>query len=264
MPESEDDYDGKITGYPLLDGMIFGNGVPKNKTTVLIRAAELPDPLIEKIRKEFEEAGFQTGVSILPNAMTKAEDLRISIIGPSPIFTNRMLPRFSERRIDPQKVPIEFIVGFFFVSTYVKLKGLDMRPNLEKDSLRIATKLPKEIVIEMLSMLGVEEYIEIGDNIYLELGMFNKIQPFEEIYREYKEEAEEFASYLPSKEDMLAAKIDEIMGNMHTNEIKVPTEIADENIKQFITFCTECNKMTVHMQETKGNITNTWCTQCRD
>jgi len=263
MSESEEEYEGKITGYPLLDGMLFGNGVPKNRSSVLIRASELPSSIVEKIQQEFEVAGFQTGVVEIPNAMTKQMDLRITVMGPSPIFTNKSLPRLSERRIDPQNVPIEFIVGFFFVSTDVKIKGFATRPNLEKDSLRITTKLPKETVIEMLSILGVEEYLEIGANIYLEVGMFDKIQPFEEIYSEYKKETKAFASYLPSKEDVLAAKIDEIMGEMEGQAVEEPTKDIDENSISFMTFCLHCNKVTVHRQETKGGITQTWCTECK-
>lgn len=264
MPESEDEYEGKITGYPLLDGMIFGNGVPKNRTRVLIRAAELPSSIVEKIQQEFEDAGFQTGVVEIPNAMTKQMDLRISVIGPSQIFTNKSLPRLSERRIDPQNVPIEFIVGFFFVSTDVKIKGYATRPILEKDALRITTKLPKETVIEMLSILGVEEYLEIGNNIYLEVGMFDKIQPFEELYNEYKDEVKEFESSQPSREDLLGETINDILRDLHFNEIKEPEpmDVSDEHIEQFLTFCTVCRKMTMHKQESKGDVTQTWCTRC--
>jgi hypothetical protein len=264
MPESEEDYDGKITGYPLLDGMLFGNGVPRNRTSVLIRASELPSSLVEKIQQRFEEAGFQAGVAEIINSMTKQMDLRICVTGPSPIFSKTSLPRLSERRIDPQNVPIEFIVGFFFVSTDVKLKEFHARPHLDGDSLRITTKLPKEVVIEMLSILGVEEYLEIGNNIYLEVGMFDKIQPFEELYNEYKKESKSFASYLPSKEDVLAAKIDELMGEMDGQTVEEPVKDFDEHSITFMTFCSSCNKMTLHRQETEGGITQTWCTECKD
>jgi hypothetical protein len=265
MPESEEDYEGKITGYPLLDGMLFGNGVPKTKTSVLIRAAELPSSIVDKIQAEFDEAGFQTGVVELPNALTKDIDLRIFVSGPSPIFTQKVLPRISERRIDPQNVPIEFIVGFFFVSTDVKLKELaKTRPNFDKDALRITTKLPKEVVVEMLSMLGIEEYYEIGNNIYLEEGMFERIQPFEEIYSEYKKESKAFASYVGTKEDMLAAKIDELMGEMDGQIVEQDGQEKkfDEQLVQFFSFCTKCKKITLHgKKQTPGAIA--WCMECK-
>lgn len=208
MYSSNEDYLWKFTGYPWLDGIIFAAASPKNSYSVRINVSCLPAVIVEKIEDAFNEIGFEAGCIEVPNAITKNIDLRIEVIGPSPLFNT--VPRFRERRLDLDNIPKEFIKGLFTVSIKVKMGKYSNKPNFKGDGIMIRSSLPEEDILQLLAILGIEEYRIFIHHIYLDRDIFEDKEPFEEIYQEFVKEDKDFSSYHPSKEHILDRRIKEL------------------------------------------------------
>jgi hypothetical protein len=256
MKFDNEEYAWRFTGYPWLDGIIFGGGSPKTAMSITIKINELPYSMSEKIKNEFISIGYQADYIEFPNAMTKEMDLRLCVAGPSPIF--KILPRFKERRLDMEHTQIEFIQGYFTVCCAAKLEKYS-RLKTYSDGLMIKTGLPHEDVLQLLNILGVEEYKELGKNLYLERESFKGIAPFEEIFNEAKLEDDGFSSYMPGREDNLAEAIDGLINEMDNGN---PIGIDHCEIESFKETCPICDKLTMHKKETKNGETRTWCVEC--
>jgi len=257
MTFSEQDYAWRFTGYPWLDGTIFGAGVPRSKNAILIQVSELPFNIAEKIKNGYNEIGYQADYVEMPNAIKKETDLRLHVCGPSPIFN--ILPRFKERRLDLDNTPLEFIKGYFTVSCHVKLKKYMMvRFKDFKEGIYIHTFLPNEDTLQLLSVLGVEEYEIMNKKVFVPKEVFGDIEPFAEVFKECKIEDDGFTSYLPSRDDELGERMDIMIDEMERGG---KLGIDQCEIETFKAWCVNCNRTTAHKKELKdeGKI---WCAVC--
>jgi len=209
MPDEENNYAWKFTGYPYLDGIIFGSGVPRNKQCVLINVSYCPFSIVEEIEKKFDEIGYDAGCQEVPNNMTKETDLRIFATGPYPIYTTKTLPRFRERRLIIDETPIDFLYGMFTVSSKVKLAKYSKKPNFQKDAILIRSALPIEDILQLLLRIDIEEYRIFANHVLLERDIFLGKKPFENIYQEYLKEDKIFGVDL-TKEEIMATRMKEM------------------------------------------------------
>jgi hypothetical protein len=213
MSEEEIDYAWKFTGYPYLDGIIFGAGVPRNKNCVLINLSYCSFTIIEEIENKFNEIGYDAGCQEVPNGMTKETDLRLFATGPHPIYTTKSLPRFRERRLIIDETPIDFLYGFFTVSSKVKLVKYTNKKNYTKDSIMIRSALPIEDILQLLHRLEVSEYRMFSNHVLLERDMFLEKKPFEKIYQEFLKEDKLFGVDM-TKSEIMVARMEEMEKDM--------------------------------------------------
>jgi hypothetical protein len=193
----------------------------------------------------------------MPNAIKKETDLRLHVCGPSPIFN--ILPRFRERRLDLDNTPLDFIKGYFTVSCHVKLKKYMMvRFKDFKEGIYIHTFLPNEDTLQLLSVLGVEEYEIMNKKIFVPKEVFGDIEPFAEVFKECKIEDDGFTSYLPSRDDELGERMDIMIDEMERGS---KLGIDQCEIETFKEWCLNCGRTTAHKKELKegGKI---WCAVC--
>ena len=257
MMFSEQQYAWRFTGYPWLDGTIFGAGVPRRATAILIQVSDLPFNIAEKIKNGYNEIGYQADYIEMPNALKKELDLRLEVCGPSPIFN--ILPKFRERRLDIDNTPLDFIRGYFTVSCNVKLeKYMIYRFKSIKDGICIHTFLPHEDILQLLSILGIEEYQDMGSSIFIPKDVFNEIEPFKEVFREFKVEDDGFASYQPSRDDELGEKIDGMIDELAKGN-NLGVDVCE--IETFKEWCYTCDRTTNHKKEVKEN-GKIWCAEC--
>lgn len=209
----DEEYYWKFTGYPYLDGIIFGAGVPRNKNCVLINLSYCPFTIIEEIENKFNEIGYDAGCQEVPNGMTKETDLRLFATGPYPIYTSKSLPRFSERRLMIDETPLDFLYGMFTVSSNVKLAKYSSRTNFINDAILIRSSLPIEDILQLLYRLNIEEYRTFANHVLLERDMFLGKKPFENIYQEFLKEDKLFGVDM-TKVELMAEKMKELQDKM--------------------------------------------------
>lgn len=212
MSDEHNDYAWRFTGDPWLDGIIFAAASVRNKHSILINVSFLPAIIVDKIKKRFDELGYQVDSVEVPNALTRSLDLRLDVVGPCPIFG--VLPKFSQRRLDLEHTPLEFARGTLLAYSSVNLSKYSKKTNYPEDGILIRGSLPKEDIIVLLDIVGIKEYRYYMNKIYLDRSLFQDIEPFETLYREFVAEDKYFCELYGTREEHIEKKMDQIGGKL--------------------------------------------------
>ena len=193
-------YDWMMTNDPWLDGVIFGAGVPKTKSTIMVDVSDLPATISDRILRKFIERGYEADYIEMPKRYGKKYDISLVIeaVGPSPVFG--ILPRFRERRLTDE-VPSDFLRGFFTVVSRVKFA--DYSTKYRRDGFVINFPMLLSDIIKYLGKIGVKDYEILYGKVFLPVDSFRGISPFDELYIEYLKEKEELEKILPDRMELL-------------------------------------------------------------